>query len=278
MARLPLGSFAAGHEDTKMAKKNITAQSEPFRMTGTECAEFIYVNQKKIAARLRGKRDEIEDAIEEVTCKCLQAKNGYGTLLKWDDDPFVTARTEEEWLSFLAWQCRARLSVIHFRNVYWYDPDVIQTFKTEDEVDGLHPGDSGARDDAGEDNDECTVTDDWKLRRQLRIIAYLIAEEERRAANWKLVPGKSYDDEIKYEAAYAVLSDLVKYHHSVSTRDLEIWMAKVMDCRGRYEIAEQFGVTPNNLDQIVYRINGKLRKFGPALLRKHTRRLFNTAA
>ena len=265
MARLPLGSFAAGHEDTKMAKKNITAQSEPFRMTGTECAEFIYVNQKKIAARLRGKRDEIEDAIEEVTCKCLQAKNGYGTLLKWDDDPFVTARTEEEWLSFLAWQCRARLSVIHFRNVYWYDPDVIQTFKTEDEVDGLHPGNSGTSEDAGEDNDE-------KLRRKLRLIAFLIAEEER-VANYQPVPGKSYDDEIKYEAAYLVLSDLVK-----STRDLEIWMAKVMDCRDRYEIAEQFGVTPNNLDQIVYRVNGKLRKFGPALHRKHTRRLFHAAA
>ena len=44
------------------------------------------------------------------------------------------------------------------------------------------------------------------------------------------------------------------------------------------ELAEQFGVTPNNLDQIVYRINGKLHKFGPALHRKHTRRLFNTAA
>ncbi len=75
----------------KMANK--TGQSEPFRMTGTECAEFIHMNRKKIAARLRGKRDENEDAIEEVTCKCLQVKNGYGTLLKWNDDPFVTART-----------------------------------------------------------------------------------------------------------------------------------------------------------------------------------------
>lgn len=269
MVQLPLGSFAAGHEDTKMVKKNITAQSEPFRMTGTECAEFIYVNQKKIAARLRGKRDEIEDAIEEVTCKCLQAKNGYGTLLKWDDDPFVTARTEEEWLSFLAWQCRARLSVIHARNVYWYDPDVIQTFKTEDEVDGLHPGNSGTSEDAGEDNDE-------KLRRKLRLIAFLIAEEER-VANYQPVPGKSYDDEIKYKAAYAVLADLVK-HHSVSKRDLQIWMARVMYGLDRYEISERGGVTPNNADQVVHRTNGKLHKLGPALHRKHTRRLFNAVA
>ena len=277
MARLPLGSFMAGHEDTKMAKKNITAQSKPFRMTGTECAEFINKNWKKI--RLRGKREDIEDAIAEVTCKCLQVENGFGTLLKWDEDPFAKARTEEEWLSFLAWQCRARLGVIQHRNGYWYDPDIIQAFKTEDEFDGSHPGDSAAGEEAGDDDAEEVDQDEEKLRRQRRIIAYLIAEEDRqrRAANYQSVPGKSYDDEIKYKAAYAVLSDLVEYH-SVSTRDLEIWMAKVMDCRERYEIAEKFGVTPNNIDQIVYRVNGKLRKFGPALHRKHTRRLFHAAA
>lgn len=270
MARLPLGSFAAGHEDTKMAKKNITAQSEPFRMTGTECAAFIEKNRKKI--RLRGKREDIDDAISEVTCKCLQVKNGYGTLLKWDEDPFVTARTEEEWLSFLAWQCRARLGVIQYRNGYWYDPDFIQEYKTEDEFDGLHTGDSAADEEAGDDNEEEVDLDEEKLRRQRRIIEFLIAEEERRANNYKPIPGKSYDDEIKYKAAYAVLADLVN-----STRDLEIWMAKVMDCRGRYEIAEQFGVTPNNLDQIVYRVYGKLSKFGPALHGKHTRRIFHAA-
>ena len=275
MARLPLGSFAAGHEDTKMAKKNITAQSEPFFMTGTECAAFIEKNRKKI--RLRGKREDIDDAISEIICKCLQVENGFGTLLQWDDDPFATARTEEEWLSFLAWQCRARLGVIQHRNGYWYDPDIIQEYKTEDELDGLHAGDSAAREDAEDDNEEEVDPDEEKLRRQRRIIAYLIAEEERRASNHQPVPGKSYDDEIKYEAAYAVLSDLVKYH-LVSTRDLEIWMAKVLDCRGRYEISEKFGVTPNNLDQIVYRVYGKLSKFGPALHRKHTRRLFHAAA
>ncbi len=117
------------------------------------------------------------------------------------------------------------------------------------------------------------MTDDWKLRRQLRIIAYLIAEEERRAANHQPVPGKSYDDEIKYKAAYAVLADLVK-HHSVSKRDLQIWMARVMYGLDRYEISERGGVTPNNADQVVHRTNGKLHKFGPALHRKHTRRLF----
>ena len=272
MAWLPLGSFMAGHEDTKMAKKNITAQSKPFRMTGTECAAFIEKNRKKI--RLRGKREDIDDAISEITCKCLQVKNGYGTLLKWDDDdPFAKARTEEEWLSFLAWQCRARLGVIQHRNGYWYDPDIIQAFKTEDEFDGSHPGDSAAGEEAGDDDEEEVDQDEEKLRRQRRIIEFLIAEEERRANNFKPVPGKSYDDEIKYKAAYADLSDLV-----VSTRDLEIWMAKVMDCRDRYEIAEQFGVTPNNLDQIVYRVNDKLHKFGPALHRKHTRRLFHAAA
>ena len=277
MAQLPLGSFAAGHEDTKMAKKNITAQSEPFRMTGTECAAFIEKNRKKI--RLRGKREDIDDAISEIICKCLQVENGFGTLLKWDEDPFAKARTEEEWLSFLAWQCRARLGVIRSKNGYWFDPDIIQTFKTEDESDGSYPVDSTAGEEAEDSNEVEVDPDEEKIRRQRRIIAYLIAEEDRqrRAANYQSVPGKSYDDEIKYEAAYAVLSDLVKYH-LVSTRDLEIWMAKVMDCRERYEIAEKFGVTPNNIDQIVYRVNGKLRKFGPALHRKHTRRLFHAAA
>ena len=252
-------------------KANKTGQSKPFHMTGTECAQFIEKNRKKI--RLRGKREDIDDAISEITCKCLQVENGFGTLLKWDEDPFVKARTEEEWLSFLAWQCRARLGVIQYRNGYWYDPDIIQEYKTEDEFDGSHPVDSTADEEAGDDNEEEVDLDEEKLRRQRRIIEFLIAEEERRAANYQPVPGKSYDDEIKYEAAYAVLSDLIKYH-SVSQRDLEIWMAKVMDCRDRYEISERFGVTPNNIDQIVYRINGKLRKFGPALHRKHTRRLF----
>ncbi len=257
-----------------MAKQNKTTQSEPFFMTGTECAEFIEKNRKKI--RLRGKREDVDDAISEITCKCLQVEDGYGTLLQWDSDPFETARTEEGWLSFLAWQCRARLGVIQARNGYWNDPDIIQPYKTEDEFGGLHAGDSAAREDAGDDNDECTVTDE-KLRRQRRIIAYLVAEEERRASNDKPVPGKSYDDKIKYEAAYAVLADLVK-HHSVSKRDLEIWMDRIMYGRESREVAGDLGMMPNNVDQVVHRVKGKLHKSGPALHRKHTRRLFNSAA
>ena len=260
-----------------MAKKNKTAQSKPFRMTGTECAEFIHMKWKKIASRLRGKREDIEDAIVEVICKCLQVKNGFGTLLKWNDDPFTTARTEEEWLSFLAWQCRARLGVIRARNRYWYDPDIVQEYKTDDEFYGSHPVDSAVGEEAEDNNEEEVDPDEEKIRRQRRIIAYLIAEEERHASNYQPVPGKSYDDEIKYKAAYAVLSDLVKYH-SVSMRDLEILKADVMYCRDRCEIAERFNVTQNNIGQIVFKVNGKLSKFGPALHRKHTRRLFNVAA
>ena len=260
-----------------MAKKNKAAQSKTFRMTGAECAEFAVKNSKKIASRLRGKREDIEEAIEEVACKCLAVKTGFGSLLKWDDDPFATARTEEEWLSFLTWQCRARLGVIRKRNGYWFDPDIVQMFKTEDEVDGLLPADSDTSDEADDDNDGNTVTDDDEIRRKRRIVAFLIVEEERRASNYGPKPGKSYDDEIKYKAAYAVLADLEKYH-SVSKRDLEIWTAKVMDCRDRYEIAEELDVTPNNIDQIVYRVNGKLSKFGPALHWKHTCRLFNAVA
>ena len=169
MARLPLGAFTAGQEDIKMAKKNKVAQLKAFRMTGTECAEFIVKNSKKIAARLRGKYEDIEDAIAEITCKCLQAKNGFATLLKWGEDPFATARTEEDWLSFVAWQCRARLGVIRYRNGYWFDPDIVQMFKTEDEVDGLQFVHSAASDDADDYTDDNTMTDEEKLRRKRRI-------------------------------------------------------------------------------------------------------------
>ena len=256
---------------------NKAAQSKAFRMTGVECAVFIEKNWKKIASRLRGKREDIDDAIAEITCKCLQVENGYGTLLKWDNDPFTMAQTEEEWLSFLTWQSRARLGVIQYRNGYWFDPDIVQTFKTKDEVDGFQPTDNTASEEAEEDNEEETDPDNEKLRRQRRIVAYLIAEEERRASNSWSRPGKSYDDEIKYKAAYAVLDDLVKCH-SVSERDLAIWMARVMYDREGREVAGQFGVEPNNIHQIVYRVKGKLSKFGPALHLKHTRRLFNAVA
>ena len=260
-----------------MAKENKTAQSKAFHMTGTECAQFIEKNRKKIASRLRGKREDIEDAISEITCKCLQVENGFGTLLKWDEDPFVKARTEEEWLSFLAWQCRARLGVIRYRNGYWFDPDIIQMFKTEDEVDGFQTASEEAEEGDEEEAETEADPEEEKLRRQRRIVALLIAEKERRNSNYHPVPGKSYDDEIKYKAAYAVLADLVK-HHSVSKRDLAIWMARAMYDRESREVAGQFGVTSNNVDQIVHKINGKLSKFGPALHWKHTRRLFYAVA
>ena len=265
-----------------MAKKNKVAPSTAFCMTGTECAEFIVKNAKKIASRLRGKCEDVEDAIAEIACKCLQAKNGFATLLKWGKDPFAAARTEKEWLSFVAWQCRSRLGVIRYRNGYWFDPDIVKPDivkqdKTEDEGDGFLPVDNAANEASGDNDEEEPDPAGEKLRRKRRIVAFLIAEDERRASNYEPNPGKSHDDEIKYKAAYAVLADLVKYH-SVSKRNIAIWIAKVLHCRDRYEIAEKFGVTPNNIDQIVHKINGKLNKFGPALHWKHARRLSGAAA
>ena len=47
--------------------------------------------------------------------------------------------------------------------------------------------------------------------------------------------------------------------------------------RDRAEVAEEFGVTSNNLDQIVFRVRNKLKKLGPALQRDRTSRLSGRA-
>ena len=255
-----------------MAKKDKAAQSKAFRMTGTECAEFVVTNKKAIASRLRGKREDIEDAIGEVVCKCLQVETGFGSLLKWKVDPFAIERTEEEWLSLLTWQCRARLSALRSKNEYWYDPDIIKWFKTADDVDGLHPVDATEQAD---DDDE--TSDDAKLSRQCRIVKYMISEEDRRNSNYHPIPGLSCDEEINVEAAYAVLDDLIN-DGFVSKRDIAIWKASVMYQGDRQEIAAEFEVTPNNKDQIVHKANGKLSKFGPSLHQKNIRRLSGAAA
>ena len=82
---------------------------------------------------------------------------------------------------------------------------------------------------------------------------------------------------MRNRAAYAVLEDLVK-DRSVSRRDLEVWAACDMFRRDRAELAEEFGVTSNNLDQIVFRVRNTLKKLGPALHRRHAARLFHEAA
>lgn len=262
------------------AKKTVnshTAHPVPFRMTGPQCAEFMYNKSKQIASRLRGKSADIEDAISEMYCKCMNAEIGTGTLLKWDVDPFEIARTEEQWLSLLTWQCRARLSVIRAKNGYWHDLDIVQMSRTVDDAADLHAADRAAIEAACNAYADKSTIDAEKARRQRRIIEFLVYEEERHTTNFHPTPGGSYDKEISYEAAGAVLEDLVKSHR-VSERDLNVWKDVVMCQCDRKEVARSSKITPNNLSQIKFRVEGTLKKYGPALHGKYVRRLFGTVA
>jgi len=263
-----------------MAKEIYSSLSDPFFMTGEECAQFACKYQGKIASRLRGKKEDVADAIAEVICKCIGAKLGSGSVLKWKDNPFETARTEEQWIALLVYQCRTRLNVIRSIRKYWFDSDVIRQFKTVDDVDGILPADHAAI-EAGthegvDDPDEGSEVDE-KLYRQRKIVEYLAAEADRMHGNHYPVPGKSYEDDVNYKAAYAVLADMVK-SRSVSRRDLEIWVNCIMYRRDRSEVAREFGVKPNHLDQIVHRVKEILRIVGPRLHRTHALGLFHEAA
>ena len=140
----------------------------------------------------------------------------------------------------------AVLGVVRAKNEYWSDP-----------------GDDIAREEA-----------QYRHRKVCELKAY---ELDRQAGCHRALPGCSYDEAVRNRAAYAVLEDLVK-DHSVSRRDLEVWAACDMFRRDRAELAEEFGVTSNNLDQIVFRVRNTLKKLGPALHRRHAARLFHEAA
>ena len=268
-------------------------------MTGAECAAFATAKKDEIAKCLMGSYHDKLDAISEVACKCMEAGIGTGSVLKWQGNPFAVARTEEQWLSFLVWQCRARLKIIRDIRNYWHDPDIIGAFTTDDDgvcdnqfdralVEEIERGDadkvgkcSGGESDAecksDEQPEEEAVPDyDYgKKYHQRKIIEFLLAEEDRRLGNHQRVP--DYDDKVSYRAAYAVLADIAK-EYSISRRDLGIWMACIMYNRDRREVAEMFEVTKNNLEQIIHRVKDKLETHGPALHRKHFRRLFHDAA
>ena len=229
-----------------MTHTHDTIQNESFTMTGAECAVFIVANRKKVAACLKGSPENKEDAISEVVCKCLGAETGSGSMLKWDGNPFAEARTMEGWIGFVVWQCRARLGVVRAKNEYWSDP---------------------GEDIAGEEAQ-------YRHRKVGELKAY---EFDRQAGCHRVLPGRSYDEAVRNRAAYEVLVDLVK-DRSVSRRDLEIWAACDMFRRDRAELAEEFGVTSNNIDQIAFRVRNKLKKLGPALHRRHAARLFHEAA
>ena len=219
--------------------------SKSFMMTGAECAVFIAANHKKVATCLKGRCEEKEDAIAEVVCKCLGAEIGTGSILSWEKDPFAACRTQEEWLAFVTWQCRARLGVIRAKREYWLDP--------------------------GED----AQGEEAEYRRH-KVDEFKAYEFDREIGCHRPIPGRSYDESVSARAAYKVLEDLVA-DLSVSRRDMQIWMACDMLRRDRAELAAEFGVKPNALDQVIFRVRNKLRKFGPALHRRHAARLFYEA-
>lgn len=229
-----------------MAKTCKMLQDTSFTMTGAECAAFIAANRNRIASYLIGRSENKEDAISEVVCKCLGVENGSGSKLKWEDDPFAEARTKEEWIGFVVWQCRARLGAIREKSEYWVDP--------------------------GDD-----IAGESARYRHRKVSEFRTYEFDRQAGCHRLHPGRSYDESVRSRAAYEVLEDLVR-DLSVSHRDLEIWMACDMFRRDRKEVAEEFQVKPNNLDLIVFRVRNKLKKLGPALHRRHAARLFHEVA
>ena len=105
-----------------MTTKINSHKDDSFVMTGVECAAFIVANRGKITSRLKGRVEDKDDAIAEVACKCIGIGLGTGVSLRFDKDPFATARTREQWIAFAVWQCRARLGIIHSSRNYWIDP------------------------------------------------------------------------------------------------------------------------------------------------------------
>lgn len=228
-----------------MTTKINSHKDDSFVMTGVECAAFIVANRGKIASRLKGRVEDKDDAIAEVACKCIGIGLGTGVCLMFDKDPFATARTREQWIAFAVWQCRARLGIIHSSRNYWIDP-----------------GEDAQSEEA-----------DYRRRKVDEFKAY---EFDRESGCHHPIPGRSYDESVRYRAGYKVLEDLVA-ELSVSRRDMQIWMACDMFRRDRAELAEKFDVKPNNLDQVIFRVRHKIRKFGPALHRRHEARLFYEA-
>ena len=109
------------------------------RFTAEELCAFLAANYKTILdkACCHGIPGLVEDAIQEVACKILGAKTGYGRLLKFDEkkvkDGVFEFESPKAAISALAWQCRARMGVIAVRGNYFKAP--AEALVTDDDGD-----------------------------------------------------------------------------------------------------------------------------------------------
>ena len=117
---------------------------EKIRFTAEELCAFLAANYKTVLdkACCHGIPELAEDAIQEVACKILGAKTGYGRLLKFKvKDGVFEFESPKAAISALAWQCRARMGAIVEKENYFKAP--AESLVTEDDGDdGLSSAES----------------------------------------------------------------------------------------------------------------------------------------
>lgn len=116
-------------EETKNTQISANIGKTPkIRLTAEELCEFLAANYETILskARCHGIPEFAADALQEVVCKLLGAKTGYGRQLK-----FEGAKTKNGYFEFdstkdainaLAWHCRARMGALADKENYFKAP------------------------------------------------------------------------------------------------------------------------------------------------------------
>ena len=74
--------------------------------------------------------------------------------------------------------------------------------------------------------------------------------------------GEAMDVEVHSHALARALETL-KAEQGISRRDLEIYLCRKLSGEPAKKVAEKYGIKPNNVDQIVWRVGLIVRKHGP---------------
>ena len=253
------------------------------RFTAKELCAFLAANYKTVKEKAccHGIPGLAEDAIQEVACKILGAKTGYGRLLKFKvKDGVFEFESPKAAISALAWQCRARMGAIAETENYFKAP--AEALMTDDDGDdGLSStesifvnavtnsyGESERSDPFGiASADEPTCVNDEKERRKRRFdrLQRTLQMEKYDEIN------PTFADEVdRSELRNHVreVLECVRKEHQIKTDNMRaallmlLWQHTQKEAvRKVWRIADDADLARrcNGLSQIVHRLKGYLR-------------------
>ena len=256
------------------------------------CQELIrelgenYDRVVKIVAS-RGGWSFAADGVSELASKLAGAANGYGRTLHFDDEQTFLEKLSgmplDQRIRWMADQARSRLAFYYSKSKEFYDGEA-ETMNCSEEIESVaneatdesssHPGEQ--REDNAEIDEpkpKRTRNKGKKVSAKNRVFNARFLDADARSSNYFPCPGADLDRKIQWRAALSVLDELHR-HHNVSDLAISIFLECVVYRRDRREVSEEYGLKRNATDQLLHRLDRKLRKCGPAIFAQKEKELF----